>query len=291
MKKKDSITLKALAKINLGLDVIGTRDDGYHLVKMIMQTIHMYDLVNIKKRDDDEIVMTTDSGFLPTDDSNLCIKAAKLMKENYPQIKGVSIHLQKRIPVAAGMAGGSSDAAAVLYGINIVYSLGVDIERLKELGVLIGADVPYCLMRGTVLAEGIGEELTRLPAVMKCHVLIAKPGVSVSTKKVYKRLDEIENKEHPDIDAIVEDITNGNLKSMASHMGNVLEEVTIPMHPQIAEIKKVMMENGAVVSMMSGSGPTVFGLFDDNETMMKARDAIKESGLCNVVRYTTMYNV
>ena len=291
MKKKDSITLKALAKINLGLDVIGTRDDGYHLVKMIMQTIHMYDLVTIKKRDDDEIVMTTDSGFLPTDDSNLCIKAAKLMKENYPQIKGVSIHLQKRIPVAAGMAGGSSDAAAVLYGINIVYSLGVDIERLKELGVLIGADVPYCLMRGTVLAEGIGEELTRLPAVMKCHVLIAKPGVSVSTKKVYKRLDEIENIEHPDIDAIVEDITNGDLKSMATHMGNVLEEVTIPMHPQIAEIKKVMMENGAVVSMMSGSGPTVFGLFDDNETMMKARDAIKESGLCNVVRYTTMYNV
>ena len=288
---QNAITLKALAKINIGLDVTGTRADGYHMVNMIMQTVHMYDVVTVEKTEGNDISMTTDSGFLPTDDSNLCIKAAKLMREAYPEVQGVKIHLEKNIPVAAGMAGGSSDAASVLYGINRIYELGLSIEELQEIGVKIGADVPYCLMRGTALAAGIGEKLTRLPDMMRCPVLIAKPAVSVSTKEVYQALDAIADPKHPDIDAMIKDIENGDLHALASHMGNILEEVTIPMHPEIADIKKVMMENGAVISMMSGSGPTVFGFFDDEDAMKQAKEAVEKSGLANVVRYTSIYNV
>ena len=291
MTGQNAITLKALAKINIGLDVTGTRADGYHMVNMIMQTVHMYDVVTVEKTEGNDISMITDSGFLPTDDSNLCIKAAKLMREAYPEVQGVKIHLEKNIPVAAGMAGGSSDAAAVLYGINRIYELGLSIEELQEIGVKIGADVPYCLMRGTALAAGIGEKLTRLPAMMRCPVLIAKPAVSVSTKEVYQALDAIADPKHPDIDAMIRDIENQDLHALASHMGNILEEVTIPMHPEIADIKKVMMENGAVISMMSGSGPTVFGFFDDEDTMKQAKEAVEKSGLANVVRYTSIYNV
>lgn len=286
----NEITVKALAKINIGLDVTGRRDDGYHLVRMIMQTVHIYDLVTIKKAEDDGISMTTNAKFLPVDGDNLCIRAAKMLADEFDLPCGVSISLSKRIPVAAGMAGGSADAAAVLYGMNKIFSLGMTMEQLMERGVKIGADVPYCLMRGTALAEGIGEELTPLPPMMRVPVLIAKPAISVSTKYVYEHLDALENPEHPDIDAMIEDIKNQDLRALGSHMGNILEGVTVAKYPVIQQIKDVMKEQGAVVSMMSGSGPTVFGFFEDEETLHKAKEALEASNLAARVQCTTIFN-
>lgn len=286
----DDITLKALAKINIGLDVTGVREDGYHLVKMIMQTIHLYDLVTITKTEEPTFTMTTNASFLPVDDDNLCIKAAKLLAEEFDLKTGAKIHLNKRIPVAAGLAGGSSDAAAVMYGMNRIYDLGLTKEQLMERGVRIGADVPYCLMRGTALAEGIGEELTELPPMMRCPVLIAKPAISVSTKYVYEHLDALENPTHPDIDAMIADIKAQDLHSLGSHMGNILEGVTVAKYPVIQQIKDLMKEQGAVVSMMSGSGPTVFGFFEDEETLHRAKEAVEQSQLANRVYCTTIFN-
>ena len=183
----DELAIKALAKINLGLDVLRRREDGYHEVKMVMQTIHLYDQLHLKKIESG-IHLETNLGFLPVDESNLAYRAARLMKEKYQIEEGIDIRLNKRIPVAAGMAGGSTDAAGVLYGINELFNLGIKRKELMELGVQIGADVPYCIMRGTALAEGIGEKLTSLPPMVKCPVVIAKPQVSVSTKYVYENL-------------------------------------------------------------------------------------------------------
>ena len=204
--------------------------------------------------------------------------------------EGVAVHLQKRIPVAAGMAGGSSDAAAMLYGMNQIFDLGLSRKDLMERGVKIGADVPYCLMRGTALAEGIGEKLTSLPPMVKCPVLIAKPAISVSTKFVYENLKLNEETEHPDIDQLVKDIEAKDLHAIAGHMGNVLESVTIPEYPIIAQIKEQMMKSGAINSMMSGSGPTVFGLFEDEETARKAYDDMVKSGLAKQIYVTSIYN-
>ncbi len=234
--------------------------------------------------------MTSNAKYLPTNEDNLCIKAAKLLADEFSLTDGTQIRLSKRIPVAAGMAGGSSDAAAVLYGMNRIHGLGLSKKELMERGVKIGADVPYCLMRGTALAEGIGEELTELPQMMRCPVLIAKPPISVSTKYVYEHLDAIEDPVHPDIDAMIADITAGDLHALGSHMGNILEDVTIQKYPVIAQIKDLMRQNGAVVSMMSGSGPTVFGFFDDEETLQRAKRAVEASGLANRVQCTTIYN-
>jgi 4-diphosphocytidyl-2-C-methyl-D-erythritol kinase len=202
----------------------------------------------------------------------------------------VKVILHKRIPVAAGMAGGSTDAAAMLYGMNRLFSLGLSRKELMERGVKIGADVPYCIMRGTALAEGIGEKLTALPPMVKCPVLIAKPSISVSTKFVYQNLKLDEQTKHPDIDLLLQDITNQDLGAIAHDMGNVLESVTIPNYPVIAEIKEQMMCSGAVNSMMSGSGPTVFGLFDDIRTAKRAFREMKESGLAKQVYLTSIYN-
>ena len=285
----DEMTVKALAKINIGLDVTGKRDDGYHLVRMIMQTIHMYDLVTVSKSHDAGISMTTNASFLPVDDDNLCIKAAKSLAEEFGISEGIRIHLNKHIPVAAGLAGGSSDAAAVLYGVNRVYNLGLSKQQLMERGVSIGADVPYCLMRGTALAEGIGEVLTPLPSMMRCPVLIAKPSISVSTKYVYEHLDALENPKHPDIDAMIADIKAQDLHALGSHMGNILEGVTVAKYPVIQQIKDVMNQNGAVISMMSGSGPTVFGFFDDEATLQRAKKALEDARLAKRVQCTTIF--
>ena len=286
----DSIRLKARAKINLGLDVLGKREDGYHEVRMVMQTIGIYDRLILTKIPEEEIRITSNLAFLPVNENNLIYKAIKLLKDEYHFPGGVSVDLNKFIPVAAGMAGGSSDAAAVLYGMNRIHGLGLTKKELMERGVKIGADVPYCLMRGTALAEGIGEELTELPQMMRCPVLIAKPPISVSTKYVYEHLDAIEDPVHPDIDAMIADITAGDLHALGSHMGNILEDVTIQKYPVIAQIKELMRQNGAVVSMMSGSGPTVFGFFDDEETLQRAKRAVEASGLANRVQCTTIYN-
>ena len=286
----DNITLKALAKINLGLDVVRRREDGYHDVRMVMQTIHLYDKLDIKKTTESGITITSNLSYVPTNENNLVYKAGKLLMDEFDIKEGVSVHLQKRIPVAAGMAGGSSDAAAMLYGMNQIFDLGLSRKELMERGVKIGADVPYCLMRGTALAEGIGEKLTSLPPMVKCPVLIAKPSISVSTKFVYENLKLNDETIHPDINQLVKDIKEKDLYAIAGHMGNVLESVTIPEYPIIAEIKEQMMKSGAINAMMSGSGPTVFGLFEDEETARKAYDDMMKSGLAKQVYVTSIYN-
>lgn len=284
------ISLKALAKINLGLDVVRRREDGYHEVRMIMQTIHLYDRLDIKRTKESGIQIQTNLSFLPVNENNLIYKAAKLLMDEFSITDGVSVKLDKRIPVAAGMAGGSTDAAAMLFGMNRLFSLGLTKRQLMERGVQIGADVPYCIMRGTALAEGIGEELSQLPPMVKCPVLIAKPSISVSTKFVYQNLKLEDATIHPDIDRLIDDIRAKNLYDIAAHMGNVLETVTIPNYPVIDEIKKHMLSHGAVGAMMSGSGPTVFGLFDDEATAKKAYKAMRSSHLARQVYLTSVYN-
>lgn len=290
MGSNNDISLKALAKINLGLDVVRRREDGYHEVRMIMQTIHLYDRLDIKRTKETGIQIQTNLSFLPVNENNLIYKAAKLLMDEFSITDGVSVKLDKRIPVAAGMAGGSTDAAAMLIGVNRLFSLGLTKRQLMERGVQIGADVPYCIMRGTALAEGIGEALSPLPPMVKCPVLIAKPSISVSTKFVYQNLKLDDTTIHPDIDRLIDDIKAKNLHDIAAHMGNVLETVTIPNYPVIDEIKKHMLSNGAVGAMMSGSGPTVFGLFDDEDTAKKAYKAMRSSHLARQVYLTSVYN-
>lgn len=286
----DEISLKALAKINIGLDVIGKREDGYHDVRMIMQSIHLYDRVEMKKTRSPQIRVETNLYYLPVNEDNLVYRAAKLMKEEFQIKEGVRITLQKFIPVAAGLAGGSSDAAAVIVGMNRIFNLGLKQDKMMELGLRLGADVPFCIMRGTALAEGIGEKLTALPPMPKCPILIAKPGIAVSTKSVYEDLRLTEGMEHPDIDRIAENIKAKNLRGIADSMGNILETVTIPKYPVIREIKKLMKENGALNAMMSGSGPTVFGIFSNEKEIRRAYDAMKQSGLAKQVYTSDIHN-
>ncbi len=277
--------IKAYAKINLGLDVVRRLENGYHEVKMVMQTVGIYDVLTLEKTAEG-IVVTTDSGELPTDENNLIYKAARLMKECYGIEEGVRIHLQKNIPIAAGMAGGSTDAAATLKGMNELFDLQAAMQELQEIGVKIGADVPYCVMGGTALAEGIGEKLTALKPAPECIVLVAKPDINVSTKYVYEHLDAAGVQKHPDIDGMVAAIAESNLQGVVERMENVLESVTVTAHPIIDTIKTRMKELGAVNSLMSGSGPTVFGIFTDKDRAEKAYEQIKEEQLAKQVFVT-----
>lgn len=286
----DSIRLKARAKINLGLDVLGRRADGYHDVRMVMQTIGIYDRIIITKIKENEIRIKSNLAFLPVNENNLIYKAAKLMKEEYKFEGGVEIDLNKFIPVAAGMAGGSTDAASTLFGINRLFELNLSQKKMMELGLGLGADVPYCVMRGTALAEGIGEKLTRLKPMPHCWLLVAKPPVNVSTKLVYENLDMNSNIVHPDIDGIIAAINNQDVEAVAQRMGNVLESVTIPLYPVIDTIKKDMLEHGAINAMMSGSGPTVFGIFPDENTALKCQAFLKEKGDARQVYITETFN-
>ena len=285
---KDHLELKAYAKINLGLDVVRKREDGYHEVRMIMQTVNLYDRIDMDRTEDGVIKTETNLPFVPDGEGNLAWRAAKLLLDEAGIKDGVTIRIRKYIPVAAGMAGGSTDAAAVLVGVNRMFDLGFTKKELMERGVKLGADVPYCVMRGTALAEGIGEKLTSLPGVPMCYVLIGKPGINVSTKFVYGNLHLDEVTEHPDIDGMVEAIRNHDLYGITDRMGNVLESVTCPAYPVIDEIKAQMMKNGAVNAMMSGSGPTVFGIFDDPDKAEFARDQLKISGLSKQTFLTTV---
>lgn len=287
---QDTLQLKAYAKINLGLDVLGVREDGYHEVKMIMQTVKLFDKLTFHLLDEDVIRIRTNLGFLPVNENNLVYKAVKLLKDTYHIQKGMDIDLFKCIPVAAGMAGGSTDCAAALVGASKLFGLHLDKQTLMELGVSLGADVPYCILRGTALSEGIGEVLTPLPPIPDCYILIAKPPVSVSTKFVYEHLDARENIEHPDIDGMVEAIKKGNLKGVTSRFGNVLESVTIPEYPVIDDIKHIMLSNGAMNSLMSGSGPTVFGMFEDEEKAKQVARMIREKELSNQVYVVQPFN-
>lgn len=284
------IKLKAMAKINLGLDVVRKREDGYHDLRMVMQSIYLYDRIRISVSDQPGITVRTNLNYLPVNEDNLVYKAAKLLMDEFSIRKGVRIDLQKRIPVAAGLAGGSSDAAAVLVGVNRLFRLGLSLEELQLRGVKLGADIPYCLMRGTALAEGIGDRLTALPKAPDCTVLLAKPKVHVSTKFVYGNLRANELQEHPDIDGQVQAIREGDFYGMAKQMGNVLETVTIPAFPVIDEIKQVMLNYGAVNAMMSGSGPTVFGLFDDRAKAKEAYERLKGGSLAKEVCLTRFFH-
>ncbi|MCI5481833.1 MAG: 4-(cytidine 5'-diphospho)-2-C-methyl-D-erythritol kinase [Lachnospiraceae bacterium] len=288
----DKLRLKALAKINLGLDVLRRREDGYHEVRMIMQTVGIYDQIELVRQKEPGIRVKTNLFYLPENENNLVYKAAKLLMDEFSIEDGVFIDLNKYIPVAAGMAGGSSDAASVLYGMNRMFQLGLSRRELMERGVSIGADVPYCILRGTALAEGIGEKLTALPPMPKCWVLVAKPGISVSTKFVYENLhaNELRPEQHPDIDAVMEGIEAGNLRQTAQAMGNVLELVTAREHPVIEEIKAFMKKQGALNAMMSGSGPTVFGLFEQKETARRAFHQLQRMNLAKQVYLTQIYN-
>ena len=286
----DRLELKALGKINLGLDVLGRRENGYHDVRMVMQTVYLYDRIIIKKKKTPGIELETNLYYLPVNENNLAYQAAKMLMDEFHVKEGLSMNLEKFIPVAAGMAGGSSNAAAVLFGINRMFSLGLTQKELMERGVKLGADVPYCIMRGTVLAEGIGEILTPLSPMPKCYVLIAKPTVSVSTKMVYEKLDSHEIENHPDIDGILEGLEKQDLKKIAHSMGNVLERVTVDAYPVIDKIKETMIKEGALNAMMSGSGPTVFGLFEEKSAAKKAAAKIREEKLTRQVYVTNIHN-
>ena len=282
--------LKAYGKINLALDVVRKRPDGYHEVKMIMQTVKIYDGIELYVTNTGKIEVETNLFFLPNNENNLVYKAAKLLMDEFGVKKGLKIKLQKVIPVAAGMAGGSSDAASVMYGVNRLFKLGLTTQQLMERGVKIGADVPYCIMRGTALSEGIGEKLTRLPAPPKTAVLVAKPPISVSTKFVYENLHLDTLERHPDVDAMVRAIEAKDLQGIADNMENVLETVTVKEYPVIEEIKQVIRENGAINALMSGSGPTVFGLYENESDAEAAADAIKKQNLAKQVFVSSFYH-
>lgn len=282
--------LRALAKINLGLDVVGKREDGYHQVRMIMQTIRMYDQLDMTPSKRPGIRLRTNLPYLPVNENNLVCRAARLLMDEFQVDQGLDINLKKVIPVAAGMGGGSSDAAAAMVGVNRMFQLGLSSRELMKRAVWIGADVPYCIMRGTVLAEGIGEQLTALAPAPKCYVLIGKPGISVSTKFVYGNLDLSKLDSHPDIDGMIAAMKDNDFYRMVGLMGNVLESVTIPQYPVIEKIKNYMKSCGAVNALMSGSGPTVFGLFDDKEKADYAYRKLRKSKLARQVFLTAFYN-
>lgn len=279
----DMLQLKAYAKINLGLDVVRKREDGYHEVRMIMQSVKLFDKLTFHLLEEDTIRLKTNLGFLPVDDNNLVYKAVRLIKEQYGVTQGLEIDLYKCIPVAAGMAGGSTDCAAALVGASKLFGLHLSKEELMQLGVRLGADVPYCIMRGTALSEGIGEVLTPLPSIPDCKILIAKPPISVSTKFVYEHLDAQGIDDHPDIDGMIRAIRQKDLRGITERLANVLESVTIPAYPVIAEIKQEMIRMGALNALMSGSGPTVFGIFEDGKQAETARRLIQDKGLADQV--------
>ena len=283
------ITLNAYAKINLSLDVVGRLANGYHEVRMIMQTVGIHDTLKFEKTEG-EIVLSSDAGELPLGEDNLIYKAAKLVRETYGISGGVKVHLEKRIPVAAGMAGGSTDAAATLKAMNLLYDLRLSEEDLCGLGVKLGADVPYCIMGGTALSEGIGEVLTKLAPMPKCVLLVAKPDINVSTKEVYQALDSQSVPWHPDVDGMRQAIEEGELEGIYLRLGNVLETVTVAKHPIVSEIKQEMLGNGALGSLMSGSGPSVFGIFDDEEKARAAGECIENKGLAKQVFVTGPVN-
>lgn len=268
--------IRAYAKINLGLDVIRKREDGYHEVKMVMQTIDIYDTLFIERCKEEGIHLRTDSFYIPCDEENLVYKAAALMKREYGLSGGIAIDLKKVIPAAAGMAGGSADAAATLLAVNEIFDLGLTRKQLMKEGVKLGADVPYCLLQGTALAEGIGEILSPLAPMPKAYIIVVKPPLDVATADVYQALDLEAIQRHPDIDALADSLQSGDIRRFLPHMGNVLEEVTQRLHPTIGGIKERLTELGALIAMMSGSGPTVFGIFDEEEKAKKAEEILRK---------------
>lgn len=266
------IELKSRAKINLSIDVLGKRKDGYHLVEMIMQTIDLYDVIKIRELSSDDIIIKSNSKDIPLDDTNIVYKAINLLKNKFNINKGIEVFLQKNIPIAAGMAGGSSNAAAILVGLNKLWSLNLSELDLQELGLNLGADVPFCISGKTALAKGIGEELTFVKGLPKdISILICKPEIFVSTKDVYEGLDLNNIQIRPNNEKLLEYLKEEDVSSLAKNMVNVLEGVTSNSYIEIKDIENTMMENGALGSMMSGSGPTVFGLYKNREDALSCK--------------------
>ncbi len=286
----DKVVTKAYAKINLGLDVLRKRPDGYHDVKMIMQTVDLYDVLSVSKKEENTITISTQKEELPVNEDNLIYKAIKLMKDTYGFEGGVHVDLVKNIPIAAGMAGGSTDAAGAMRAVNELFEINRPLKELEQIAVKIGADVPYCVQGGTVLSEGIGELLTNLPDAPQCILLIAKPDISVSTKYVYENLNLPSIEKHPDIDAMVKTIKEGDMQGMIEQMDNVLASVTEQKYEIIGKIKKTMIKQGALKALMSGSGPTVFGIFDTMVQAASAYDAIKENAMAKEIFISKFIN-
>ncbi|WP_026582991.1 4-(cytidine 5'-diphospho)-2-C-methyl-D-erythritol kinase [Bacillus sp. J33] len=274
------VMVKAPAKINLSLDVLHKREDGYHEVEMIMTTIDLADRLELTLLDKNEIKIISHNRFVPDDQRNLAYQAAHLLKERFQVQKGVAITIEKTIPVAAGLAGGSSDAAATLRGLNKLWNLGLSMDELAEIGAEIGSDVSFCVYGGTALAKGRGEVIKELPAPPTCWVILAKPFIGVSTADVYKRLD-VSRVKHPNTNGMIEAIHNGSYEGVCSNLGNVLEDVTLQMHPEVAQIKDQMKRFGADAVLMSGSGPTVFGLVHHDSRMHRIYNGLR--GFCDQV--------
>ncbi len=286
----DKTTQRAYAKINIGLDVLRRRADGYHEVKMIMQTVDIYDELVLERRKQPGIELRMDNSELPSGGDNLICRAADLLFREKEITGGVNISLTKRIPIAAGMAGGSADAAAALRGVNELFDLGYSLKELQALGVGLGADIPYCLAGGTMLSEGIGEILTPLPAPPAAHLVIAKPDINVSTAFVYGNLHADRLAWHPDIDGMIAALQKGDLDGITGRLGNVLETVTVKAHPVIEQIRELLRKQGAENALMSGSGPTVFGIFKEKETAARAAEAVERGRLAKQIFVTTFYN-
>lgn len=283
------MSCKAYGKINIGLDVIRRREDGYHELSMVMQTVSLFDEITLETtKKPGQIELYVESNLVPADNTNLAYRAAELLMKECFISQGLLIRLKKNIPIAAGMAGGSADAAAVLKGVNQLFELGFSLEELQERGVRLGADVPYCLLGGTALAEGIGEKLTILPSPPECFLVLGKPDISVSTKYVYENLHANTLTSHPDIKGVVEGIYQGDLKKIGTIMENVLERVTINRYPVIREIKELLLKEGAVGALMSGSGPTVFGMFETKELAEQALETLDKSGLARETHLAVM---
>lgn len=285
-----SCFLKAYGKINLGLDVIRRREDGYHEVKMVMQTVNLYDTIFMKAIRKEDIIIKTNKPYLPVNENNIIYKAIAMLQKDYNLPGGVFVDLRKQIPVAAGMAGGSANAAVTLIGMDKIYRLNLSMDQLMEYGVKLGADVPYCIMRGTALAEGIGEKLTRIPSMPECQIVIAKPDISVSTKTVYQSL-KLDSIMHPDVDGIIKGLEEKDLEKICSLLGNVLEDVTVEKHPVVEEYKSFLRNEGAINSLMSGSGPTVFGIFTEKEKAKEAASKLKNAYPSAQVHVTRPFNV
>ena len=280
-----TLTRNAYAKVNLALDVLRRREDGYHDVCMIMQNLSLYDTLTFTMEEADTLAITLscDKEFVPCDERNLIYKAIVLMGETYHLTGHIHVELVKRIPVEAGMAGGSTDCAAAFHAMRELYGLDVSDQELMKLGVKLGADVPYCIMAKTALSEGIGEVLTEVAPLPDCYVVVAKPTVSVSTKMVYENLHANELQHHPDVAGMIEALKQGDLSGVASRMENVLETVTTKLYPQIEEIKQTMKESGAENAIMSGSGPTVFGLYREKAIAEQSAEKIRQQyGLSEV---------
>lgn len=272
----NSIDLKSRAKVNLSIDVLGKREDGYHLVEMIMQTIDLYDKLKITEIEENSILIKSNSLDIPLNEDNIMYKAVNLLKNQFNIEKGIEISIEKNIPVAAGMAGGSSNAAAVLVGLNKLWNLGLSENELKDIGLKLGADVPFCITGGSTLAEGIGEKLTNIKGLPEdLNILVCKPNIFVSTKEVYQSLNMDKVKRRPQNKELIDALQKEDVKFISENMVNVLEEVTSLKYSEIGQIENIMIKNKALGSMMSGSGPTVFGLFDNKDCAIKAKEDLQ----------------